>query len=71
MYIAEALPENQSLANLDLSCNKNLDLAGIIALSVSINLNTSLKYVDLTLGVKYATNLFSRKKKPDTSSITL
>lgn len=49
--LAEALPENTSLTRLDLSKNPNIQIAGILALSVSIKMTQSLTFLDINIPV--------------------
>ncbi|RKP27665.1 hypothetical protein SYNPS1DRAFT_26693 [Syncephalis pseudoplumigaleata] len=45
--LAEFLPETQTLRRLDLSDNPDIDIAGVMALSVSVRMNKSLQYLDV------------------------
>ncbi|KAG0221980.1 hypothetical protein BGW42_007043 [Actinomortierella wolfii] len=47
--LAEFLPETKSLAYLDLTGNDLVDIAGVLALAVSIRMNTSLICLDLNV----------------------
>jgi hypothetical protein len=50
--LAEALPENASLARLDLSKNPNIEMAGILALAISIKMNHTLTFLDINIPVR-------------------
>ncbi|KAL9546751.1 hypothetical protein PS6_007499 [Mucor atramentarius] len=47
--LAEALPENASLCRLDLSKNPHIDMAGILALAISIKMNHTLTFLDINI----------------------
>ncbi|RIA86450.1 hypothetical protein C1645_740841 [Glomus cerebriforme] len=47
--IAEYLPETNSLIHLDLSANPDIDIAGIMALAVSIKMNHSVCVLDVNV----------------------
>ncbi|RUS32125.1 hypothetical protein BC938DRAFT_476228 [Jimgerdemannia flammicorona] len=47
--LAECLPENKALVRLDLSSNPGIDIAGVMALSVSIKMNHTLTYLDVNV----------------------
>ncbi|KAL9935616.1 hypothetical protein V8E36_005193 [Tilletia maclaganii] len=47
--LAEFLPEAKSLIHLDLTENYDIDIAGVMALSVSLRMNTSLRCLDLNV----------------------
>ncbi|KAK4517589.1 uncharacterized protein ATC70_000929 [Mucor velutinosus] len=47
--LAECLPENNSLVRLDLSRNPNVQIAGLLALSVSIKLNHTITFIDINI----------------------
>ncbi|RKP09571.1 hypothetical protein THASP1DRAFT_28646 [Thamnocephalis sphaerospora] len=47
--LAEFLPETQTLRRLDLSENPEIDIAGVMALSVSVRMNRSLQYLDVNV----------------------
>ncbi|KAI8055941.1 hypothetical protein BDF22DRAFT_672993 [Syncephalis plumigaleata] len=47
--LAEFLPETQTLRRLDLSDNPDIDIAGVMALSVSVRMNSSLQYLDVNV----------------------
>ncbi|KAI9597190.1 hypothetical protein BDF19DRAFT_412178 [Syncephalis fuscata] len=47
--LAEFLPETQTLRRLDLSDNPEIDIAGVMALSVSVRMNKSLQYLDVNV----------------------
>jgi hypothetical protein len=49
--LAEFLPETQTLRRLDLSDNPKIDIAGVMALSVSVRMNRSLQYLDVNVMV--------------------
>ncbi|RUS24352.1 hypothetical protein BC938DRAFT_473720 [Jimgerdemannia flammicorona] len=49
--LAECLPENKALVRLDLSSNPGIDIAGVMALSVSIKMNHTLIYLDVNVPV--------------------
>lgn len=47
--LAEFLPEARSLIHLDLTENFDIDIAGVMALAVSVKLNKSLRCLDLNI----------------------
>ncbi|CAM0139967.1 unnamed protein product [Umbelopsis sp. WA50703] len=47
--IAECLPENNALLRLDLSENPQIGIAGLLALSVSVKMSSSLTFLDITI----------------------
>ncbi|KAG0880707.1 hypothetical protein G6F15_008351 [Rhizopus arrhizus] len=47
--IAEALTENIYLNRLDLSKNPQIDMAGILALSISVKMNHTLEFLDINI----------------------
>ncbi|KAI8882530.1 RNI-like protein [Backusella circina FSU 941] len=47
--LAEALPENTTLTRLDLSKNPSIQVAGILALSISIKMNQTLTFLDINI----------------------
>ncbi|CAD6944496.1 unnamed protein product [Tilletia controversa] len=47
--LAEFLPEAKSLIHLDLTENYEIDIAGVMALAVSLRMNTSLRCLDLNV----------------------
>merc|ERR1711939_216583 len=47
--LAEFLPEAASLIHLDLTDNHEIDIAGVMALSVAVKMNTSLRCLDLNM----------------------
>ncbi|KAI8097900.1 uncharacterized protein B0P05DRAFT_522536 [Gilbertella persicaria] len=47
--LAEALPENKSLTRLDLSKNPQIEMAGVLALSISIKMNHTLTFLDINI----------------------
>ncbi|KAI8090810.1 hypothetical protein BDF21DRAFT_412217 [Thamnidium elegans] len=47
--LAEALPENTFLSRLDLSKNPHIEMAGILALAVSIKMNHTLTFLDINI----------------------
>ncbi|KAI9475518.1 MAG: hypothetical protein EXX96DRAFT_573622 [Benjaminiella poitrasii] len=47
--LAEALPENTTLNRLDLSQNPRIDMAGVLALSISIKMNHTLTFLDINI----------------------
>jgi len=47
--LAEFLPEAASLIHLDLTDNHEIDIAGVMALSVAVKMNTSLRCLDLNI----------------------
>ncbi|GAN08442.1 hypothetical protein MAM1_0205d07954 [Mucor ambiguus] len=47
--LAECLPENSSLVRLDLSRNPNIQIAGLLALSVSIKMNRTITFIDINI----------------------
>ncbi|KAG1056976.1 hypothetical protein G6F43_001170 [Rhizopus delemar] len=47
--IAESLAENKSLGRLDLSKNPLIDIAGMMAIAVSIRLNHSITFIDINI----------------------
>ncbi|CAG8747678.1 12133_t:CDS:2, partial [Acaulospora morrowiae] len=47
--IAEYLPETKSLVHLDLTSNSEIDIAGIMALAVSIKMNHSIRILDVNV----------------------
>lgn len=49
--IAESLAENKSLGRLDLSKNPLIDIAGMMAIAVSIRLNHSITFIDINITV--------------------
>lgn len=51
--LAECLPENSSLVRLDLSRNPNIQIAGLLALSVSIKMNHTITFIDINIPVSW------------------
>jgi hypothetical protein len=49
--LAECLPENNSLVRLDLSRNPKIDIAGLLAISVSIRMNHTITFIDINIPV--------------------
>jgi len=49
--LAEFLPEAKSLIHLDLTENFGIDIAGVMALAVSVKMNQSLRCLDLNIPV--------------------
>lgn len=49
--IAEYLPETSSLIHLDLTANPDIDIAGVMALAVSIKMNHSVCVLDVNVQV--------------------
>lgn len=47
--LAEFLPEMQSLIHLDLTENHSIDIAGVMALAVSVKMNTNLRCLDINI----------------------
>ncbi|EGG05072.1 uncharacterized protein MELLADRAFT_88133 [Melampsora larici-populina 98AG31] len=47
--LAEFLPEMQSLIHLDLTENYSIDIAGVMALAVSVKMNTNLRCLDINI----------------------
>ncbi|RCH90169.1 hypothetical protein CU097_010450 [Rhizopus azygosporus] len=47
--IAESLAENKSLSRLDLSKNPLIDIAGMMAIAVSIRLNHNITFIDINI----------------------
>ncbi|KAI7899019.1 uncharacterized protein BX663DRAFT_522862 [Cokeromyces recurvatus] len=47
--LAEVLPENTVLTRLDLSKNPKIDIAGLLALSISIKMNHTLTFLDINI----------------------
>ncbi|KAK4703652.1 protein phosphatase 1 regulatory subunit 37, partial [Phenoliferia sp. Uapishka_3] len=47
--LAEFLPEATSLIHLDLTGNFDIDIAGVLALSVSVKMNNTLRCLDLNI----------------------
>lgn len=47
--IAEFLPEMNHLIHLDLTENHGIDIAGVMALAVSVKMNTSLRCLDINI----------------------
>ncbi|KAG1449913.1 hypothetical protein G6F56_008502 [Rhizopus delemar] len=47
--LAEALTENIYLGRLDLSNNPQIDMAGVLALSLSIKMNHTLEFLDINI----------------------
>ncbi|ORZ24713.1 hypothetical protein BCR42DRAFT_403505 [Absidia repens] len=47
--LAEVLPMNDSLTRLDLSENPSISLAGVLALSISIKMNNTLTFLDISI----------------------
>lgn len=47
--LAEFLPEAKSLIHLDLTGNFDIDIAGVMALSVSVKMNRTLRCLDLNI----------------------
>ncbi|CAO3633687.1 unnamed protein product [Mucor fragilis] len=47
--LAECLPENNSLVRLDLSRNPHIQIAGLLALSVSIKMNHTITFIDINI----------------------
>ena len=45
--LAEFLPEAKSLIHLDLTGNYEIDIAGVLALSVSLKMNETIRCLDL------------------------
>lgn len=50
--LAECLPENSTLARLDLSRNPHITMAGVLALSISIKMNHTLTFLDINIPVR-------------------
>lgn len=59
--LAEFLPEAKSLIHLDLTENYEIDIAGVMALAVSLRMNTSLRCLDLNVPVSVYTVWWSGK----------
>lgn len=57
--LAESLPENNYLSRLDLSKNPNIEMAGILALAVSIKMNHTLTFLDINIPVNSFFKKFS------------
>lgn len=51
--LAECLPENNSLVRLDLSRNPQIEIAGLMAISVSIRMNHTITFIDINIPVRY------------------
>jgi hypothetical protein len=49
--LAEILPENVGLSSLDLTRNPSIDIAGLLALSLSIKMNHTLTFLDINIPV--------------------
>ncbi|CAG8613957.1 3228_t:CDS:2, partial [Racocetra persica] len=47
--LAEYLPETKSLVHLDLTANPGIDIAGVMALAVSIKMNYSVRILDVNV----------------------
>ncbi|CEP06994.1 hypothetical protein [Parasitella parasitica] len=47
--LAECLPENNTLVRLDLSRNPEIQIAGLLALSVSIKMNHTITFIDINI----------------------
>ncbi|CAG8746539.1 3938_t:CDS:10, partial [Dentiscutata erythropus] len=47
--LAEYLPETKSLVHLDLTSNPDIDIAGVMALAVSIKMNYSVRILDVNV----------------------
>lgn len=47
--LSEFLPEAKSLIHLDLTGNFEIDIAGVMALSVSLKMNNTLRCLDLNV----------------------
>ncbi|GAA5805982.1 hypothetical protein HPULCUR_011509 [Helicostylum pulchrum] len=47
--LAECLPENNSLVRLDLSRNPQIEIAGLMAISVSIRMNHTITFIDINI----------------------
>ncbi|KAI7860953.1 hypothetical protein BDC45DRAFT_493176 [Circinella umbellata] len=47
--LAECLPENSTLARLDLSRNPQITMAGVLALAISIKMNHTLTFLDINI----------------------
>ncbi|CAG8767943.1 2492_t:CDS:10, partial [Gigaspora margarita] len=47
--LAEYLPETKSLVHLDLTSNPGIDIAGVMALAVSIKMNYSVRILDVNV----------------------
>ncbi|CAG8770126.1 5228_t:CDS:10, partial [Cetraspora pellucida] len=47
--LAEYLPETKSLVHLDLTANPDIDIAGVMALAVSIKMNYSVRILDVNV----------------------
>ena len=47
--LAECLPENSTLSRLDLTRNPHIDMAGVLALSISIKMNHTLTFLDINI----------------------
>lgn len=65
--LAECLPENSSLVRLDLSRNPQIQIAGLMAISVSIRMNNNITFIDINIPVRFYS--FSVKKKRKTKRI--
>jgi protein phosphatase 1 regulatory subunit 37 len=50
--LAEFLPEVKSLIHLDLTENFDVDIAGVLALSVAVKMNRTLRCLDLNILVR-------------------
>ncbi|KAI8338966.1 hypothetical protein BC941DRAFT_421740 [Chlamydoabsidia padenii] len=61
IMIAEVLPMNTALTRLDLSQNPSISLAGILALSVSVKMNRTITFLDISIPVSKTIN--QKKKK--------
>lgn len=51
--LAECLPENSTLSRLDLTRNPHIDMAGVLALSISIKMNHTLTFLDINIPVSH------------------
>ncbi|CAO3596239.1 unnamed protein product [Absidia cylindrospora] len=47
--LAELLPMNDALTRLDLSENPSISLAGVLALSISVKMNNTLTFLDISI----------------------
>jgi protein phosphatase 1 regulatory subunit 37 len=47
--LAEFLPEARSILHIDLTSNFEIDIAGVMALCVSIKMNNTLRCLDLNI----------------------
>ena len=50
--LAEFLPEANGLIHLDLTDNLEIDIAGVLALAVSVKMNRTLRCLDLNIPVR-------------------